>query len=282
MKKITIPFIALLAMFVITSLTVKPTESQQLFEKIIFVEFSANEDSVLFQPYSKAWEERWISSSISINGTPLMDHDKYKFAFKNRTDNLWTIFHPLIIEGTIKSYWPYNPETFGFGTWDEGEMRFPVKGQDENGSFLTSETVRGELCNLLGRLGPQYDVPMIDEYGDNIIITHPDGTQSFQYQSPDFYWYDDKDITHYKLRVSVLVNKNGKEKKRVIKSISPMITRITETGENRGQESLIWLNFEEVEPFLAEAYFFDEDLKPVSYLEHIRQKVSNATIKPKG
>lgn len=263
-----------------TSSAVKPSESQRLFEKIIFVEFNLNEDSILFKPYSKAWEERWeYSSNIMMNGTLLMNYDKYKFSFNGRTDNLYTILHPLIIEGTIKSYWPYNPENYGFGIWDEGEMRFPVKGQDENETFLTSETVREELCNLLGRLVRQYDTPMVDEYGENIVITYEDGSQSFQYEPPDFYWYKDTEIVKYRLRVSVLLNKNGKEKKRVIQSISPLINLISESGDIYGEQELIWLNFEELQPFLKKAYYFDDNLKSVSYFDHIQRKVEMTSIK---
>lgn len=262
---------------------IKKNESKRLFEKIIFIEVSYNEDSVLFKPLSKAWGEHWkLSSDLSVNGSSLMNSDQYKFSFNERTDNLWTILHPMIIDGTIHSYYPYNPLTFGLGNWDGWELRYPVMGQDENGTFWTSEKTRENLCYLLGRFGPQSDIPLVTQYGEDSTRVLPDGSQVYSYPAPDFYWYKDKDIVKYRLRVSILLNKNGKEKKRIIKSIAPVVNQIAETGEISGERELVWLDFEELEPSLKKAYYFDENWKSVSYLNYFLQKVKNATIKAKG
>ncbi len=282
MRKTHYSFLVLFVIFFTTSSTIKPYESKRLFEKIVFVELNSDEDSVLFKPFSKAWGEHWdLSSDISINGTSLMNYDKYTFSFNNRNDNLWTILHPKIIDGRIKSYYPYNPELFGFGPFDEGELRFPVMDQDENETFLTSESVRKELCYLLGMFGPMSDVPLVDEWGDYITLDLPDGTQSYKYPSPDYHWYEDSDITKYKLRVSVLYNKKGKEKKRIVQAICPVVNRVNESGEVNGEKELVWLNFEELEPTLKETYYFDKDNKSKSYLDYFLQKVKNADVQGK-
>ena len=282
MRKIHYPFIGVIAMFFITSSTLKPQESKRLFEKTVFIELTYEEDSTLFQPFSKAWSGYWNrSADIYVSGTSLMNYDKYKLSFDERADNLWTILHPMIIHGTIQSYFPYDPETFGLGNWDDGELRYPVKGQDENETFLTSESVRENLCFLLGQFGPMSDIPMVDEYGDYKTKSLADGTESYVYPSPDYNWYSDKDIVKFKLRVSVLVNKKGKEKKRVITSICPITYQISETGQIEREKELLWLNFEELEPHLKEAYYFDEKSKPVSYLDHIRKKLKNADLSEK-
>ena len=263
--------------------TVKPYESKRLFEKIVFVEVSFNEDSVLFKPLSKAWEEHWnLSSDISINGSSLMNSDKYKFSFNERTDNLWTILHPMIIDGTIHSYYPYDPLTFGLGNWDGSGLRYPVMEQDENGTFLTSEKTRENLCYLLGRFGRQSDIPLVTQFGEDSVTVLENGSQVHLYPARDYYWYKDKDIVKYKLRVSILLNKNGKEKKRVIKSIAPIINRNSATSEIYREQELVWLDFEELKPLLKKAYYFDEDRKSVSYLNYFLQKVKNAPVKTKG
>lgn len=281
MRKIHYSILSLFVLFIITSAAKKPYEKKRLFEKIVFIEVSSIEDSVLFTPYSKAWDERWNISSITVHGSPLMDYDKYKFSFNDRIDNLWTILHPMLIDGTILSYYPYDPETFGLGTRDEGELRFPIKDPSGNETFLTSEKVRENLCYLLGRFGPQSDFPLVTQYGDDSIRVFPDGTQSFIYPAPYFYWYADKDVVKYKLRLSIILNKDGIEKKRVIKSICPIVNRIAETGEISGEIELMWLNFKELEPLLKKAHYFDENWKPVSYLNYFLHKVKNADIRAK-
>lgn len=277
MRKLHYPLFGLLVIFLITSSTIKPYESKHVFKKIVFIELNSEEDSVIFKPLSKAWGEYWwgISPDLMVNGSALMNYDKYKTSFNEREDNLWTVIHPMIIDGTIQVYFPYNPETFGFGSWDDGELRYPVTYPGENETFLSSETVRADICSLLGLFGPQSDIPLVDEYGDPIIIDLPDGTQCFSYPAPDFNWYTDKNISKYKLRVSVLLNKKGKEKKRVIKAICPIADQMRETGETYDKE-LFWLDFEELKPLLKETYYIDEDWKPRSYLDYFLQKLENA------
>lgn len=263
--------------------TIKPNQSSRLFEKIVFVEVSVDEDSAVFKPLSKAWGLHWrISSDLTYNGSALMNSDKYKLSFNERTENLWTVLHPMIIDGSLHSYYPYDPALYGLGSWDGYELNYPVVGEDERGSFLTSESTRENLCFLLGRFGPQSDMPLSTLQGEDSVLVLADGSEVFVYPAPDFLWYTDKDIVKYKLRVSVLLNKNGKEKKRVIQSIAPIINRLSETGEVEGEQPLVWLDFEELEPVLKKAYYFDEDLKSVSYLNYFLQKVKNAPVKTKG
>jgi len=281
MRKIHYSLLSLTLMFIITSSTIKQKESQRSFEKTIWIELDVlTKDSVLFKPYSKAWKEMWqmIDPNISFYGTPAMNYEKYKFSFENRKDNLFTILHPMIIDGSIQLYCPYDPVSFGFNTKDDGEMRYPLKGKDE--TFLTSETLRDELSYYLGMFGPQSDIPMTDEYGEPMFkLDSTTGDQMYVYPPRDYMWHEDKDIVKYKLRVNVFYDKNGIEKKRIIKSIAPVVNQIDGmTGEKTGEKELFWLDFEELNPILKKAYYFDETGKPVSYLKHIEQKVLNSTI----
>ncbi|MDG1331367.1 MAG: hypothetical protein P8P74_03510 [Crocinitomicaceae bacterium] len=280
MKKNLYSFIGLFVVFFVTSSTIKTPESERFFEKIIFVEFSANEDSVLFQPYSKAWNEGWNrSSDIYVNGTELMNAEKYKSSFDNHEENLYTILHPMIISGEIQSYSPMDPESYGFGASDGGELRYPIGDTEKNVTFLTSENVRDELCYLLGKFGPLSDIPLVDEFGDPMQALGEDDMPIFVYPPPDYFWHSDKDLIKYKLRVSVLFNKKGKEKQRTIKAISPVVNEFSETGEVIDERELFWLNFEELESTLEAAHFFDENLKSVTYSKYLQEKVKNASIR---
>lgn len=267
-------------MFFITSSTLETSESKRFYEKTVFVELDFKKDSVLFLPYSKAWNTNWnLSSDLLSGGSSLMNYDKYKSAFENRMDNLWTVLHPMIIENTVTSYYPYDPESYGLsGVFDEGEMRYPITNQEENETFLTSEKVRDGLSYLLGRYGPEQDFPLLDDYGDALIIILADGTEAFAYPPRDYQWYKDSDIVKYKLRVSILVNKKGKEIKRIIRSISPVTYIIDDEYEIEGEKDMIWLDFEELKPHLKEVYYLDGNDKPIFYLDHILEKVKNADI----
>jgi len=274
MKKSYYSFFGLLTVLFITSVTVKQAKSKRSFEKIIWLETDLNEDSVLFKPYSKAW-------SFFSWRSPMLDYDGYKSSFNNRNDNVWTILHPKIIDGTIQTYFPYDPDD-PFGPGDDGELRFPcLPAPDLN--YFTDIQYREQMTFFLGLLGPASDIPLTDEYGDPIIVTLPDGTEYYQYPPPDTLWYADKDIIKYKLRVSILFNKNGVEKKRVIKSIAPVVYTMEEAPDGTksitGERELFWLNFKELKPILKKAYYFDEDMKPVSYLKYFQQKAYNAALK---
>ena len=50
-------------------------------------------------------------------------------------------------------------------------------------------------------------MPLVDEYGDNIIIDLPDGTQSFKYEDPDTIWYQSKDIVQYRIKEDWFLDK---------------------------------------------------------------------------
>ncbi len=276
MRNIKYYFFGLSTVLFITSASVKSYRSKPLFEKIVFIEVSANKDSVLFKPLSKAWKDNWQrTSNLNVDGSSIMNYDKYVFSFNDRHENLWTILHPMIIDGTIDSYYPYNPELFV--SRDDGELRYPVMVKSESGTFLNSEKVRENLCYLLGRFGPSYDTPLADQYGEDSMVIFADGAFHYQYPAREFYWYEDEDIIKYKLRVSLLINKNGDIKKRVIKSICPVVNQHSDEGVV-GEIELLWLNFEELEPYLKKAFYFDKDWKPKSYLDYFLDKVKNVNM----
>lgn len=282
MRKIYYFFLGSFVLFIITSATFNANESTQLYEKIVFLEFDVNQDSILFKPLSKAWGEQWNDDAdLTVDGSALMNYEKYQFSFNERKENLWTILHPMIIKGSIQSYYPFDP-TFGFGPSDEGELRYPIVDKVKKETFVNSLSVRENLSYRLGRYGSIMDYPLITQFGEDSVKILADGTVSYVYPPRDYYWYIDEDIAKYKMRVSVLLNKNGVEKKRVIESICPIVYRIDDANEIIGEDELIWLNFQEITPALKKAYFFNEEWKPQSYLNYILEKVKNADLKAIG
>lgn len=283
MKNITILILGFITVLTITSASPNKQEAKKAFEKIVFLELTVDQDSMLFKPYSKAWKENWqLSSDVFVSGSEGMNYQRYTRSFTDRKDNLWTILHPMIINGEIQSYYPYDPEWYGKEAWDDGELHYPVMDKERTETFLTSEEVRFELSYVLGKFGPISDVPLVDEYGENVIITLPDGSQSFKYADPDYIWYKDEDIVKYKLRVRIEVNKKGKEKKRVIEAFCPMVNQTNEVGEVVGERDLMWFEVKELKPTLKEAYYLDKNWKPVSYWDYFQQKAENADFRTKN
>lgn len=283
MKNITILILGFITVLTITSVSSSKQEAKKAFEKIVFLELTVDQDSMLFKPYSKAWRENWqLSSDVFVSGSEGMNYQRYTRSFTDRKDNLWTILHPMIINGEIQSYYPYDPEWYGKEAWDDGELHYPVMDNERTETFLTSDEVRFELSYVLGKFGPIPDVPLVDEYGEYVIEIDSFGSQTFKYAAPDFYWYDDKDIVKYKLRVRIEVNKKGKEKKRIIEAFCPVVNQTNEVGEVVGDRDLLWFDAKELKPTLKEAYYLDKDWKPISYWEYFQQKVENADFRTKN
>lgn len=272
--------LSLFTLFLVTAAMVKPSESTRLYEKVVFIDVSSSVDSMLFKPSSKAWKELWkTSTNINCGGSDLMNYEKYEASFAGRTDNLWTILHPKIIKGEINAYAPYSPYSYGFGPNDNGELRYPVFNKAKGYTFLESDSVCERISYLLGYYGPMSDVPIVDQYGEDSITISPDGTASYIYPSRDYFWYQDKDIVKYRLRVRVLLSKSGAIKKRIIQSIAPIVNQFNDTGEVSEELEIIWLNFQELKPLLKKAYYFDSDWKPVTYWDFFSQKVREPDFK---
>lgn len=279
MKKLFLSLVGLTILFSVTSLSLKQSPAPAKFEKIVFMEIDAKEDSSLFKPYSEAWRDSWrvLDKDILCGGSPVMNAENYPKAFNGRTENLWTIVHPKLISGELTLYSPFDPNMFGLSGYDDGELRYPVKGENNGDNFITSQELRDEMCYYLGKLGPMPDIPLVDEYGDPVIVTREDGTMEYQYPAPDFDWFRDSDLIKYKIRVRVELKKNGEEKKRIIEAIAPM-TFVIDRGEIIGERELLWLDYTELKPILKQGYFLDKNGKPVTYLKYIENKVKTASL----
>ena len=278
MKKLFFSLLSLLVVFTMISFNLKQESDPVSFEKTIIVEIEYKTDSVLFVPYSKAWLDSWylVDPDVQCNGSTVMNADKYNYAFDQRKDNVYSLLHPKLMNGNIRMYSPYDPNMFGLSGYDDGELRYPIKGNQPNENFLNSQELRDQMCYYFGQFGPQSGYPMVTRYGDDSTLTLPDGTMSYVYPPRDYMWYRDSDIIKYKVRVKVLVDKKGIEKKRSIEAIAPVVYQIDE-GQIIGERELFWLDYTEIKPFLKEGYFFNEHGKPVTYFTYFEEKVKAAT-----
>lgn len=280
MKKPFFSFLTLLALlFSVSSLNLSQENSKATFEKIYFVEIDIKTDSSLFIPYSKAWSDSWryVDADLYCGGSEAMNAANYQFAFNGRTENLFTLIHPKLINGELTIYSPYDPQMMGLSGFDDGELRYPVKGSNPVDNFLNSQELRDELCYYFGQFGSQSSMPLLNQYGEDSTLVMPDGTVSYVYPPRDYIWYRDSDIIKYRVRINVIVDKNGKEKKRTIESFAPVTYELDE-GQIIGERELFWVDYNEAKMLLADGYFFGANGKPVTYLKYIEEKMNSAKL----
>lgn len=272
-------FPLLILLFSVSSLNLSKENSKATFEKIYFVEIDGQTDTSLFVPYSKAWMDSWryIDADLYCGSSEAMNAANYQFAFNGRSENLYTLIHPKLVNGELTLYSPYDPQMMGLSGFDDGELRYPVKGSNADDNFLTSQNLRDEMCYYFGQFGPQASVPLLNQYGDDSTMVLPDGTESYVYPQRDYIWYRDSDIIKYKFRIRLTVDKNGKEKKREIEAFAPVVFEIEE-AQIVGERELFWVDYNQAKTTLTQGYFFDSNRKPVTYLKYIEEKMNSAKL----
>lgn len=180
---------------------------------------------------------------------------------KNATRwSLWTVIRHHILTGDLRVFSPYNPLNV-FGEWDGDQLKYPV--DPEPGlNFYTDSVYREKLVWYLGKLGKQSDVPLTDEYGDPIVITLPDGTQSFKYPPADTIRYVSKDIVQYRLKEDWFLDKERSVLDVRIIAIAPVVHKIEEDAQGNamiaGTQELFWLYFPHCR-FVFNNYFVYND-----------------------
>lgn len=175
--------------------------------------------------------------------------------------SLWTIIRKHVLNGDLRVFSPYNPNSYGLGIWDGDQLKYPidpVPGQN----FYTDENFRSELLYYMGRLGPQSDIYMVDEYGDPIIDTLPDGSTQYRYPPRDTIWYNSEDIVEYRLKEDWFFDAERSKLDVRIIAIAPVVYDIEVDANGvesiAGKRELFWLYFPHCR-FIFNNYFVYND-----------------------
>lgn len=165
---------------------------------------------------------------------------------KNATRwSLWTVIRTHIIKGDLRVFSPYNPNN-QFGEWDGYQLKYPVDPQPGL-TYETDSIYREEMVYFMGKLGPQSDIAEVDDEGYEIIITLPDGSQTFKYPPPDTIWYTSKDIVQYRIKEDWFFDKERSVLDVRILAIAPVVYEVTEDSQGEksisGMRELFWLYF---------------------------------------
>jgi gliding motility associated protien GldN len=198
------------------------------------------------------WSRRvfeYIDLREKINHTMYYPMDEITMAgtwVKNATRwSLWTVIRTHIINGDLRVFYPYNPFN-KFGEKDGYQLKYPVE-LEPGLTYETDSNYRGEMVYLLGSLGPQSDIPEVDDEGYNIEITLPDGSISFKYPPQDTIWFTSKDIIQYRIKEDWFFDKQRSVLDVRILALAPVVydmqidaQGVTSIG---GMKELFWLYF---------------------------------------
>lgn len=178
----------------------------------------------------------------------------------NRRYSLWTIFRIHILEGDLRVFSPYDPLSFGLGVKDGDQFKYPIT-PNPGENFYTDSLFRDELVWYLGYLGESSDIPIVDEFGEPIVI-YENGNPSFVYPPRDTVWYTSKDIIQYRLKEDWFFDKERSVLDVRIVGIAPVVYNydIGPNGERQisGMKELFWLYFPHCRYILNNYFCYNE------------------------
>lgn len=174
--------------------------------------------------------------------------------------SLWTVIRHNIINGKLTVFLPYNPNNM-FGEWDGDQLKYPLFPQ-QGLTYFTDSAYREDIVYCLGKLGPQSDIPLVDDYGDPLVITLPDGTQSFKYPPRDTIWFTSKDIIQYRIKEEWFFDKERSVLDKRIIAIAPVVYMKSEDANGNasisGTKELFWLYFPHCRFVFNNYYVYNE------------------------
>ena len=185
--------------------------------------------------------------------------------------SLWTVLRYHVMNGNLRLFSPYNPLSFGFGLGgkDGDQLKYPIDPSQPGLNFYTDSLYREELSIYLGTLGAQSDIPLTDENGDQIVITLPDGTQSFTYSPRDTIWYTSQDIVQYRIKEDWFFDKERSVLDVRIIAIAPVVYTVEEDPNGKktisGMRELFWLYFPHCR-FVLNNYFVYNDANDAQWM----------------
>ena len=165
--------------------------------------------------------------------------------FKNTTRwSLWTVIRHHILTGDLTLYSPYHP--IAFNNWDGDLFKYPITSENPGGNYYNDEKFRNRLVEYLATLGPESDIALTNIWGEDSVITLPDGTLETIYPPRDTFYYESKDVIAYKLKEDWFFDKERSVLDVRIIGLAPMRYQIDQaTGGVIGQQEMFWLYFPE-------------------------------------
>lgn len=172
---------------------------------------------------------------ITTTGEWVRDGDRW---------SLWTVIRHHVMLGDLRLFSPYNPNNV-FGEWDGDQLKYPIDPQPGM-NFYTDSAFREQTLYYFGKLGPQSDVPLTDDFGDPLTRINADGVEEFVYPARDTMYYTSVDIVQYRLKEDWFFDKERSQLDVRIIAIAPVVyDKQDENGVEKivGMKELFWLYF---------------------------------------
>jgi len=214
---------------------------------------------------------------------PLDEVTSYGWIRNNRVYSLWTIIREHVMAGDLRVFSPYDPLSFGLSEWDGDQLKYPLDPK-HGGNFYTDTDFRNEMIYYLGYLGPESDIPIVDENGEPIMDTLPNGDITYRYSPRDTFWYNSEDIVEYRLKEDWFFDKERSKMEVRIIAIAPVVYTydISPNGDRKisGKHELFWLYFPHCRYIFNNYFTFNErnDAQWMSYDDLFRKRRFNSYI----
>lgn len=181
--------------------------------------------------------------------------------------SLWTVIRHNILNGKLTAFLPYNPNN-QFGEWDGDQLKYGLY-PEQGLTYATDSIFRTKILYCLGKLGPQSDIPLTDEYGDPLVITLPDGSQEFAYPPRDTIWFVSKDIIEYRIKEEWFFDKERSVLDQRIIALAPVVYKMEVDAQGNesigGTMELFWLYFPHCR-FVFNNYFCYNDKNDAQWM----------------
>jgi gliding motility associated protien GldN len=151
---------------------------------------------------------------------------------------------------------------------DGYQLKYPVDPQPGL-NYFTDSIFRDEMLYYIGKLGPQSDIAVTDEYGDPVIITMPDGTMEYKYPPRDTMYFNSSDIVQYRMKEDWFFDKERSVLDVRIIALAPVVYKTEEDANGlksiSGMEELFWLYFPHCR-FVFNNYFVFNDKNDAQWM----------------
>lgn len=218
----------------------------------------------------RVWQ--YIDTREKINHPlyyPLDDITPYGWVKNQERYSLWTIIRQHIMDAKLTPFYPENPLSYGTGKKDGDQLKYPLKPEPGK-DYYTDSLYREELSFMIGKVGAQSDIPLVDDYGDPIIVVI-DGIEQMKYPDPDTVYFSSKDIVQYRIKENWIFDKERSMMDVRIIALAPVIYNMEEDANGNkqinGLRELFWLYFPHCR-FVFNNYFTYNDKNDAQWMSY--------------
>lgn len=162
--------------------------------------------------------------------------------------SLWTVIRHNIINGKLTIYCPFNPAYQE--SKDGDQLKYAIVPQ--TGMNFYTDSVYSKFIKdfqMLGKLGPQEENAISNQWGEDSVVENPDGSFTTVYPEREMQWITSKDIVQYRIKEEWFFDKERSVLDQRIIAMAPVVYIKEEDSQGNasigGTRELFWLYFPE-------------------------------------